>query len=69
MLNWKLCKDELPATDDVEYLVNIGDHYGLLQYCDGWNCMKSMDGEIIRDYEVKDVFAWCKLTLPEGEKE
>ena len=36
-------------------------------WADGWNCSRTSDGEIIRDYEFKDIVAW--MPTPEPYKE
>lgn len=72
-MEWILCKNKLPESDlrfgvsQKNYLCAIrhadidGCSYMVLNYCDGWNCSINIDGTICRDYEFKDVVAWCEV--------
>lgn len=67
---WIRCKDKLPETpgayDEMKdyYTVSVtkyGNIYQVMSYVDGWNCRRSIDGEIYKDSEITGVNAWAEI--------
>lgn len=60
--------DTPPA--DGRYLAVTNDGYTIqtLDYCEGWNCHRQLDGTVYRDYEMSNkIERWAEVTYIETE--
>lgn len=60
MSEWIPCSERLPEADG-NYLCCFDSHIQVLQYADGWNCTRRVNGSIYRKHEMLDVRAWQPL--------
>lgn len=70
---WIKCSDRLPSKDTRDCLVAYslssgGVGYQVVDYCEGWNCHRQLDGTVYRHNEFTNVVAWQEIEkYTEGE--
>ena len=70
-IKWIPCEERLPERDG-KYMTTV-DCVGemvimMLDYVDGWNCVREAEGTVYRKYEIFDVIAWRPAPEPYREE-